>query len=56
MKRSLSKCLSSLCEDPDCAVRDPVRCFEENVVSVEERAVLLAEDICRVLAIISYPL
>jgi hypothetical protein len=41
----LSQSLTPLCKQPDCAVRDPVCRFEEDVVSVEETPVLLAEDI-----------
>jgi hypothetical protein len=41
----LSQSLTPLYKQPDCAVRDPVCRFEEDVVSVEETPVLLAEDI-----------
>ena len=41
----LTQCLAALCKQPDSAVRDPVGRFEEDVVSVEEGPVFLAEDI-----------
>lgn len=43
----LPQSLAPLCKQPDGAVRDPVGCFEEDVVSMKEAPVLLTEDVCR---------